>query len=90
MIEDPLAALAATPRADLAALAPDAFPGWEERDELGTRRVRVFVREDVTAVLVAGTELFDLVAVRGTEQRFAVLKLEELHAAFAALAEVDV
>ncbi|MFC9559590.1 hypothetical protein [Agromyces sp. NPDC056965] len=89
MIDDPLAALANTPRADLSLLAPDSFPGWDELPEPGVPTVRVFTRGDVTVVLVAGTNLFDVIASRGPERRVLVLKLEELHASFAALAELD-
>ncbi|MBT2499786.1 hypothetical protein J7E25_11840 [Agromyces sp. ISL-38] len=84
---DPLAELAAAPPLDLAAAAPDAFDGWEELAEPGIRRVRVFTRRDVTAVLVAGPKLYDVVAVRGSERRVLVLQLGELDGAFAALAE---
>ncbi|MBT2516292.1 hypothetical protein J7E29_02490 [Streptomyces sp. ISL-90] len=86
---DPLAELAAAPPLDLAAAAPDTFDGWEELDKPGIRRVRVLVRDDVTAVLVAGPKLYDLVAVRGSDRRVLVLQLRELVGAFAALAEED-
>lgn len=87
MTDDSIAALANTQRADLSLLAPDSFPGWDELPEPGVPTVRVFARGDVTVVLASGTNLFDVIASRGTERRVLVLKLEELHASFAALAE---
>lgn len=86
-MNDPLVELAAAPPLDLAAAAPDAFPGWDELDEPGIRRVRVFVRGDVAAVLVAGPRLYDVVASRGPEWRILTLQLRELVGAFAALAD---
>jgi hypothetical protein len=66
--------------------APTSW-GWQELDEPGIRRVRVFVRGDVTAVLVAGPKLYDGVASRRPERRILTLQLRELVGAFAALAD---